>query len=131
MPHQAMIPAIGAAVGGYLLLSACGLLARGSADAFAEGLRANAAGRHAVAGLAFFIGIAVVAVAAPFRTPVAAGLGLVGGWWLLEGAVLLAFDARAVRPDAAVHLRRMNLIALPAGAALLAASLLDLAKVLP
>ena len=132
MPAQAHTSELAAVAGAYLLLSAAGLLAPGRAEAVIDDLRAHPAAAHAMGAVAFFVGAAIVALHPRFGSPLEALVTLTGLWWALEGAVTLAASSLLLsRPDAAIHLRRMNLLALPAGALLLVGALLDFTKVLP
>ena len=131
MPAQAHTPELAAVAGAYLLLSAAGLLAPGRAGAVIDDLRAHPAAAHAMGAVAFFVGAAIIALHLRFGTPLEALVTLTGIWWTLEGAATLAAPSLLLsRPDAAIHLRRMNLLALPVGALLLGGALLDFAKVL-
>jgi len=131
MPAQAYTSELAAVAGAYLLFSAAGLLAPGRAEAVVEDLRSHPAAAHAMGAVAFFVGAAIVAFHPRFGAPLEVLVTLTGIWWALEGAATLAAPTRLFsRPDAAIHLRRMNLLALPLGALLLGAALLDFAKVL-
>ena len=131
MPAQAYTSELAAVTGAYLLLSAAGLLAPGRAEAVVADLRAHPAVTHVLGAVAFFVGAAVVALHPRFGSPLEALVTLTGIWWALEGAATLVAPGRLLsRPDAARHLRRMNLIALPVGAVLLGGALLVFAKVL-
>ncbi len=132
MPAQAYTPELAAVTGAYLLLSAAGLLAPGRAEAVVADLQAHPAVAHVLGAVAFFVGAAVVALHPRFGSPLEALVTLTGIWWALEGAATLAAPNLLLsRPDAARHLRRMNLLALPVGAVLLGGALLVFAKVLP
>ncbi len=129
MPAQAYTPELAAIAGGYLLLSAAGLLAPGRAAAVVADLQAHPAVAHALGAVAFFVGAAIIALHPRFGSPLESLVTLTGIWWALEGAATLVAPARLLsRPDAALHLRRMNLLALPVGALLLGGALLDFAK---
>ncbi len=131
MPAQAHTPELAAVAGSYLLLSAAGLLMPGRAQAVIDDLKAHPAAAHALGALAFFVGAALLAIHPSFGSPLEALVTLTGIWWAVEGGVTLAAPRLLLsRPDAALHLRRMNLLALPVGALLLGGSVLAFAKVL-
>jgi hypothetical protein len=132
MLAQAHTPQLAAVAGAYLLLSAAGLLARGRAEAVVADLRAHPAVAHVLGAVAFLVGAALIALHPRFGSPLEALVTLTGIWWALEGAALLVAPARLLsRPDAAIHLRRMNLLALPVGVLLLGGALLVFTKVTP
>ena len=131
MPAQAHTPELAAVAGAYLLLSAAGLLSPGRAGAVIDDLRAHPAAAHAMGAVAFFVGAAVIALHPRFGTPLEGLVTLTGLWWVLEGAATLAAPGLLLsRPHAAIHLRRMNLLALPVGALLLGGALLAFTKAL-
>jgi hypothetical protein len=131
MPAQAHTLELAAVAGSYLLLSAVGLLLPGRAQAVIDDLRAHPAATHALGAVAFFVGAAMIVLHPRFGSPLEALVTLTGIWWAVEGAATLVAPGRLLsRPDAAVHLRRMNLLALPVGALLLGGALFAFAKVL-
>ena len=132
MPAQAHTPELAAVAGAYLLLSAAGLLAPGRAEAVVADLRAHPAAAHVMGAVAFFVGAAVVALNPRFGSPLEALVTLTGIWWALEGGAMLVAPTRLLsRPGAPIHLRRMNLLALPVGAVLLGGALLVFTKAMP
>ena len=132
MPAQAYTPELAAVAGSYLLLSAAGLLMPSRAEAVIDDLKAHPAAAHAIGAVAFFVGAAIIALHPRFSSPLEILVSLTGIWWALEGAAtLVAPKLLLSRPEAAIHLRRMNLLALPVGALLLGGAVLAFAKVLP
>jgi len=131
MPAQAYTSELAAVAGSYLLLSAAGLLTPGRAEAVIDDLKAHPAAAHAVGAVAFLVGAVIIALHPRFGSAMEALVTLTGAWWALEGAATLAAPTLLLsRPDAATHLRRMNLLALPVGALLVAGALLDFTKAL-
>lgn len=132
MPAQAHTPELAAVAGSYLLLSTAGLLMPGRAEAVIDDLKAHPAAAHALGAVAFLVGAAILAVHPRFGSPLEALVTLTGIWWTIEGAAMLVAPGLLLsRPDAAVHLHRMNLLALPVGILLLGGAVLAFAKVLP
>ena len=122
------LSALAMGVGVYLLLSAVGLLAnRGAAEAIVRALAGDHAFSHALGAIAFFVGGAIVLQKPGFDTLAGALLTGTAAWWMVEGAVMLTAPQVALgRADAAMHFRRMNLIALPVGLALIVGGALGL-----
>ncbi len=131
-PDARLISIVAAIAGTYLLLSAAGLLRRGVAETFMADLGARPASAHTVGAVAFFVGASLLALALAGRDTLSILVGLTGVWWMLEGAVTLAAPHLLhARTDAARHLRRMNLVAIPMGLLLLALSAAKFLEILP
>ena len=114
------------AVGGYLLLSAAGVLSRRDAAAhFVESLRGSPALAHVTGAVAFFVGAGLLLVHHRWDAPLEALVSAVAVWWLVEGGAMLALGPRLLsRADAPIHFRRMNGLAIPTGLILLAGGLM-------
>jgi hypothetical protein len=110
-------------VGGYLCLSAAGLLRRGAAEAFLENLRDNPAIMHAVGAIAMFVGAGILAFHQHWSTPAEIVLNLICVWWVIEGAGMLADSGRLARlfanPRASGWLRATHWLMLAVGLYLL------------
>ena len=115
-------------LGAYFLLSAAGVLVRrDAAPAMIAALRDNPAVAHVTGAVAFFVGAGLLLVHCRWLSPAQALVSAVAVWWMIEGGLMLALGPRLFsRPDAAVHFRRMNLIALPVGLALVVIGLIPL-----
>jgi len=110
-------------VGGYLCLSAFGLLRRGTAEAFLENLRNNPATMHAVGAIALLVGAGILAFHRHWSSPAEIVLNLVCVWWVIEGAGMLADSGRIARlfanPKAPGWLRAAHWLMLAVGLYLL------------
>ncbi|WP_395945571.1 hypothetical protein [Brevundimonas sp.] len=117
-------------VGGYLCVSGIGLLRKGEAGSFLANLCAHPAAMHAVGGVAFFAGAAVLSLHRHWGTPSEIAINLVALIWLVEGGGILADPARLrmalATPKAAFRLRYVQLFNIPLGLYLLAVGILGI-----
>ncbi|MET0272448.1 MAG: hypothetical protein ABW360_05620 [Phenylobacterium sp.] len=111
-------------MGAYMLVSAIGFLVPArSAEDTVRTWRENRAVAHVTGAVAFFVGAAILTIHPRVGDWAEALVTVTAGWWVLEGAVMLAAPGLLLaRLDAGGHLRRMNFVALPVGLALLAAA---------
>ena len=122
-------PYLALGLGGYLLFSAAGVLVPKTAVRDrVEALRTSKGLAHLTGAVAFFVGGGLLAVVRPgFSSWEDVLISLTAIWWLVEGAAALsASQFILARRDAPRHFYRMNLVALPVGAALLVAGVIDL-----
>ncbi|HBS36124.1 MAG TPA: hypothetical protein DEA50_13780 [Parvularcula sp.] len=109
-------------MGGYLVFSSIGFLQRKNSVRMIGALRETTWVAHTLGAIAFFAGGFVFWVCSrPWSGVPEAILSLVGAWWMLEGAILLAFPqiGAALPANADRHLQRMNAPSLLIGAYLL------------
>jgi hypothetical protein len=82
--------ALAPVVGGYLIVSAAGLLRNGELRSFLSDLEHHPAALHAVGAVAFFVGAFILTFQRSWSWPTDLALNLVAAWWLFEGAGMLA-----------------------------------------
>lgn len=129
MAFDVPVALLAGGVGVYLLLSAVGVLStKEASEEIIGALRGNRALAHVTGAVAFFIGGMILLMRPGFGNWLTAMLSATAIWWMVEGALMLASSKLVFsRSDASGHFRRMNMLAIPLGFALIAGAALELA----
>lgn len=115
-------------VGGYLCVSAIGLLRKGEAASFLTDICTRPSAMHGVGAIAFFAGTTVLSLHRHWETPAEIAINVVALSWLIEGAGLLADPARLrttlATINAAANLRKVQALNLVLGLYLIVAGVI-------